>query len=244
MTPEPEPAAGAPGADLAVAAGGFAVGVVLSALGASLGALGTGYHTGRGGPTPLGVTVGGVVGLWVGLLGAVVVCARRSGAAGPSGVAAYVGLRVAGVWDVAVGAVVGLASQYVLIPLLYLPAEQLDPSIAHQLSKPAQQDTGSAHGALAAVVLLLVLAVGAPLVEETFFRGLVLKGLAARYRPAVAVVATGLLFALAHFEAVQFAGLAAFGIVLGVLARRSGRLGPSIAAHAAFNAAAVITLLH
>jgi membrane protease YdiL (CAAX protease family) len=60
----------------------------------------------------------------------------------------------------------------------------------------------------------------------------------------VAVVATGLLFALAHFEAVQFAGLAVFGVVLGVLAWRFGRLGPSVAAHAAFNAAAVVSIVH
>ena len=241
MRPDPgdPPPRSSPG--LAEAAGGFAVGLVLSAVGASVGAVGTGYHAGGGGTVPLGVTVGGVVGLWIGLLGAVVLSARRSGA---PGVARYVGLRIAGLWDLVAGAAVGLASQFVLIPLLYLPFEQLDPSLAHQLSKPAQQDTGSAHGAVAAVVLLLVLAVGAPIVEETFFRGLVLRGLAARYRPAVAVVVTALLFGLAHFEAVQFAGLAAFGVVLGVLAQRTGRLGPSIAAHAAFNAAAVVTLLH
>ena len=52
------------------------------------------------------------------------------------------------------------------------------------------------------------------------------------------------MFALAHFEAVQFAGLAVFGVVLGVLAWRTGRLAPGIGAHAAFNAAAVIAVVH
>ncbi len=214
---------------------------MLSTIGETIGAAGTGYHPGSGAPIPLGVTVGGVLGLWVGLLGAVVVAARRSGT--PS-VVSFVGLRVAGVWDLIGGAAVGLASQYLLIPLLYLPVEQLDHSIAHQLSRPAQQDTGAAHGLPAATVLLLILAVGAPLVEEMFFRGLVLRSLSARFRPVVAVVVTALLFALAHFEALQFAGLAVFGVVLALLARRTGRLGPSIAAHAAFNAAAVISLIH
>ena len=37
-------------------------------------------------------------------------------------------------------------------------------------------------------------------------------------------VADGLLFGLAHFEPLQFAGLAAFGVVLAVLAWRTGRL--------------------
>ena len=55
---------------------------------------------------------------------------------------------------------------------------------------------------------------------------------------------SALLFGLAHFEAVQFAGLAAFGVVLGVLAWRTGRLTPGIGAHAAFNAAAVVAVVH
>ena len=230
---------------LAEAAGGFALGVVLSAVGASIGAVGTGYHGAGGSPTPLGVTLGGVVGLWVGLLGAVVVVARRAGAGPtPRAVAGWVGLRVAGVWDLIGGGAAGLVSQYLLVPLLYLPAEQFDPGLAHRLSAPAQQDTGAVHGPLAALVLVLVLVVGAPLVEEVFFRGLVLRGLSARAGPVAGVVVTALLFALAHFQALQFAGLAAFGLVLGVLARRGRRLGPSVAAHAAFNAAAVASLIH
>ena len=247
-TPSPGPGdeAARPGpSGLAEAAGGFAVGVVLSAVGASIGAVGTGYHGASGSPTPLGVTVGGVVGLWIGLLGAVVVVARRAGVgATPRAVAAWVGLRVAGVWDVVGGGVAGLASQYLLIPLLYLPAEQFDPGLGHRLSAPAQQDTGAVHGPLAALVLVVVLVVGAPLVEEMFFRGLVLRGLSARAGPVAGVVVTALVFALAHFQALQFAGLAAFGVVLGVLARRGRRLGPSVAAHAAFNAAAVASLIH
>jgi membrane protease YdiL (CAAX protease family) len=40
---------------------------------------------------------------------------------------------------------------------------------------------------------------------------------------------------------VQFPGLALFGIILAVLAYRTGRLTPSIGAHAAFNAVAVLS---
>jgi membrane protease YdiL (CAAX protease family) len=151
---------------------------------------------------------------------------------------------VASGWDLVAGAAIGLAAQYVLIPLLYLPAEQFDSHLAHQLSAPAQRDTAAAHGLVPIVVLFAFLALGAPVVEELFFRGLVLRGLLGRAPAAVAIVASGLLFALAHFEAVQFAGLAAFGVVLGLLAWWTGRLGPGMAAHAAFNAAAVLSLAH
>jgi membrane protease YdiL (CAAX protease family) len=57
-------------------------------------------------------------------------------------------------------------------------------------------------------------------------------------------VANGLLFGLAHFEVAQFAGLAVFGVVLGVLAWRTSRLMPGIGAHAAFNLVAVLSVIH
>jgi len=57
------------------------------------------------------------------------------------------------------------------------------------------------------------------------------------------------LFGLAHFQDVSAGGLVlvtslfAFGVVLAVLAVRSGRLGPGIWAHATFNAFTVVVLL-
>ena len=54
---------------------------------------------------------------------------------------------------------------------------------------------------------------------------------------------TALVFALVHFEALQFLGLAGFGVVLGLLAWRTGRLGPSIVAHMAFNTATIIAIV-
>ena len=42
-------------------------------------------------------------------------------------------------WDLPVGAAIGVACQYVLIPLLYLPFEHIDRHLSHQLSQPAPQ---------------------------------------------------------------------------------------------------------
>jgi membrane protease YdiL (CAAX protease family) len=55
-------------------------------------------------------------------------------------------------------------------------------------------------------------------------------------------VGSAILFGLAHFEALQLAALILFGLILGTLAYRTGRLGPTIVAHAAFNAVTVLTL--
>ena len=94
------------------------------------------------------------------------------------------------------------------------------------------------------VVLIVLLAVGAPIVEELFFRGLFLRALLYRLPVPLAILISGLAFALAHFEALQFPGLAVFGLVLGWLAWRTNRLAPGIAAHSAFNAAAVAAVVH
>lgn len=223
------------------ALGGYVAGFVLSAVAAAIASGVTGYQAGKGRPIPLAILGASAAGLWIGLVGAALSVSKRKGTRSLSG---DFGLRVGAWWDLPLGAAVGLAAQYGLIPLLYWPAELADPSLRHQLAQPAQSDTGAVHSAPALVLALVVLAVGAPLVEELFFRGLLLRSLTEKVSTPVAVLASALLFALAHFEAVQFAGLAAFGVVLGVLAWRTGRLAPGIAAHATFNASAVIALTH
>jgi hypothetical protein len=52
-----------------------------------------------------------------------------------------------------------------------------------------------------------------------------------------------LFFALVHFQVLQIPGLFLFGLIAGTCAQRTGRLGMSILAHAAFNATAVVMLL-
>ena len=53
---------------------------------------------------------------------------------------------------------------------------------------------------------------------------------------------SALAFGAEHGQHLQLLGLVAFGVVLGMLAQRSGRLGPGLVAHAAFNAATVVLL--
>lgn len=98
-----------------------------------------------------------------------------------------------------------------------------------------------------------------PVIEESFYRGLVLRALARRtgggrrVAAAVAVIVSALLFALAHVAVsaglsavaatVTFTGTFALGLATGVLAVTTGRLGGAIVAHVVFNGLLVAALL-
>jgi len=98
---------------------------------------------------------------------------------------------------------------------------------------------------LALVVAAAVVA--APLVEELFFRRILqgwLEKLLPRHDGWLAIVAAAAAFAAAHRgQGLAFIPLLPFGIVLGVIARRTGSIVPCILLHALFNAIGVVLLL-
>lgn len=175
--------------------------------------------------------------LWAGLVGAVVWAAGKG-----RGVVEDFGLRMRW-YDPFLGVVVGVAVQLVVLPLLYLPLLELLGRSQDELARPARELSQRADSSLGWIVLGVMVVVGAPLVEELFYRGLVLRSLEKRGRPAwAAVVVSAAVFAAMHFQGLQFPGLFVFGAVLAVLTLRTGRLGPAIWAHAAFNATTVAML--
>ncbi|HEX3541351.1 MAG TPA: CPBP family intramembrane glutamic endopeptidase [Acidimicrobiales bacterium] len=224
---------------LVEAIGGFVVGLVLSSLTVTLAAAIAGYRLGSSRPVPVGVNIASEIGLWAGLVGGVVFYSRTRGS---GHLGEDFGLAIRLPLDLLVGAAVGLATQLLLLPLLYLPFEQADPTFRHRLEAPAKADTSAAHGGWQIALLLIFFAIGAPIVEELFFRGLVLRSLGRWLGPVVGIAGSAVVFGLAHFELLQLPGLILFGVILGVLAWRTGRLGPGIVAHAAFNAVPVLTL--
>jgi membrane protease YdiL (CAAX protease family) len=150
--------------------------------------------------------------------------------------------------DLPLGILVGVASQYLLIPVFELPLLPFVPHLYERLGGPANRLTAGASGASLASLGFLV-CVGSPFFEELFFRGLLLRAVAGRLerlgpvaQPVVSVLVVSVLFGLVHFEALQLIGLVGFGAVLGALAWRTGRLGPGIVAHAAFNTVTIVAL--
>ena len=57
--------------------------------------------------------------------------------------------------------------------------------------------------------------VGAPIVEELVYRGLLQGSFAARFNHVVAWLAAAAWFAVIHFRPVEYPGLFAFGLVVG-----------------------------
>lgn len=88
------------------------------------------------------------------------------------------------------------------------------------------------RGWLATFSLLVLLP---PFCEEMFFRGIVFRGLAARFRLPLALLATALLFSAAHQTVVQKLLMLGLGIFWGVLVWLTGSLWASILAHALNN---------
>ena len=185
---------------------------------------------------PLWLIAANFAALWVGLLLALVGVSHYTGSGSfKKDYGAVVRAR-----DALVGIPVGVVVQLVFLPLMYKGLDRFfDTS---DLEEPARDLTKSASG-LGVVLLVLVVAVGAPIVEELFYRGMVLRAFKARVNDSLSIVITAVLFALVHFQALQLPGLILFGLVAGYLANRYGRLGPAIFAHVGFNGAAVALLL-
>lgn len=200
-----------------------------------VGSIWLGATGGRQGELSFGLTVVTLIAQWAGLLGGTVLVSRRRGS-GHLGADLQVRITRR---DILPGLAAGVASQLVLLPLLYLPVSLLVDDL--DISEEARELTGLGTGA-GLVLLSVMIVFGAPLVEEIFFRGLLQATLVRRLGPPWGIAAAAVLFGSIHFQPLLLPGLSAFGAVLGILTWRRGRLGPAIVAHIAFNAVTVIAL--
>jgi CAAX protease family protein len=85
------------------------------------------------------------------------------------------------------------------------------------------------------VAVALVATFVAPACEEISFRGYAESALLARYRPAVAIAGSALLFSLIHLDPVRFPAVLVLGAVFAWLRWRSGSVWPAAVAHATNN---------
>jgi membrane protease YdiL (CAAX protease family) len=173
--------------------------------------------------------------LWVGFLGAVVVASWRNGT--HSLVRDY-GLSWPRGRDLTAGRV---PSTLILILIVVATHGFNTPSTAGR-----EIDGATPEGLTGWVVTGLFLVVGAPIVEELLFRGLIQGAFTRRLGATPAIFVTALIFSFAHVlnegPAAPFVLFPA-ALILGYLRRRYGRLAPGMIAHATFNGVAFALLL-
>jgi membrane protease YdiL (CAAX protease family) len=141
----------------------------------------------------------------------------------------------------ALGVPIGVLTQLVLVRLLYWPLETWFPDTFTVADREENARTlyDSANGAWL-VALVAIVVVGAPLVEELLYRGLLQGAFVRRVNDVLALVVVAAWFAIVHFRPVEYPGLFVVGLVLGTCALVTRRIGLGIVAHAAFNATGLI----
>jgi uncharacterized protein len=195
------------------------------------------------GEIPLLVVALSIVGGWIGLAGWPLVATYRKG---QRSLRKDFGLTAT--WgDVGWGLIggVGCLVMSVALSVFWTLVSQDDPPSNGQFL----DDAGT--GPLVALLLFALIAVGTPIAEELFFRGLFMRSLGKRWNLRVAVVVSSVVFGLMHASAGTsiLGGLfiafvtGSYGFVLAVLvAWRNGRLGSAITAHMVINGVQVMAV--
>jgi membrane protease YdiL (CAAX protease family) len=175
------------------------------------------------------------LGLWVGFVGAVVYASRANGT---GSLTADYGLSWPRPKDVGLGVIGSVVGRF--LPLIVLITIVLAGNGFGSPSGASPEILGTTPSGTAAWVIVVSLAVvGAPIIEELFFRGLLQGAFTRRVGPVPALFITALIFSFSHIvNEGLFAPIALFpmAVVLGYLRLRTGRLAAGMVAHGLFNA--------
>jgi len=130
---------------------------------------------------------------------------------------------------------------------LHYPAESIDALVQRVLPTPPEEL--AARSALlrpgtptGLVVVLIIVACVAPLVEEMFFRGALFGGLRRSNGLLGTSAATAACFVIGHLDYRMWPALTIVSITLTYIRATSGSLLPSLASHVAFNSFSVLSI--
>jgi membrane protease YdiL (CAAX protease family) len=180
--------------------------------------------------------------LWGGFIGAVVVASRRHGTRHLS---ADYGAAVPSPGEVGVGVIGGVVGGMVPIVLGVLA---IWATTGFTSTHGTATDIAGIkpEGTAGWIVVILLVVVGAPIIEELFFRGLVQGAFMRRIGTTPAIFVTALIFCAAHTlneGPIAPMILLAPALVLGYLRVRTQRLAAGMVAHATFNGLTLCLLL-
>jgi uncharacterized protein len=115
--------------------------------------------------------------------------------------------------------------------------------VGHQATQTAVKLFENAKPGFWLDVMAVVAVTLAPFAEELVFRGFIFNALWKRLPFSLSALGSGIIFGLAHGQAVGVAPLAAGGFVLASVYARSGSLWSSMIAHGTFNGITLALLL-
>lgn len=149
-------------------------------------------------------------------------------------------VRAADLRAVWLGPVMQVVLWLALIPLVWLGGDTPNQRLIEDLEE--------SRALVPALLFVLGAVVMAPVVEETLYRGLLLRAMLRRMSPAAAVLVSSLVFATVHFLGDPNAfrtipALTALGVVLAVKALRTDSLSVPILVHAGFNLTTTVLVL-
>jgi membrane protease YdiL (CAAX protease family) len=135
----------------------------------------------------------------------------------------------------------------VLVQVVSIGAVQLLQEVAGGIDEQQAADTVKNAQGPELVLVVLGVALFAPVVEELLFRGLLLRALLRRTSAVMSVVLSSVTFAVVHLldpsTAALMAPLLLLAAISGIRAVRTGDLSQSILLHAGFNLLSAILLL-
>jgi len=188
---------------------------------------------------PIATLVAAVAATWLAYVAGAWYASIRAGSGDPN---EDYRLRV-GVLDL-LGVPIGVLTQLVLVPVVYLPLTRLWPDVFtdERLEETAERLVDRADGG-SMILLVVMVCIGAPIVEEIVYRGMLQGSFAARIDHKAALLIVAAWFAIIHFRPVEYPGLFVFGLVAGACFLATGRLGTAIITHAAFNTTGLLLAL-
>lgn len=131
------------------------------------------------------------------------------------------------------GALVGLPATRIINRIIEPP-----PELMKEFVKIGEQLTPQSPVDVVVVFALVALLPG--ICEEALHRGVLMRGLLARFGPVTAIVTSGLLFGVFHLSVYRLVWTAALGVMLGWIAYRARSIVSSMIAHAALNGSLVL----
>jgi uncharacterized protein len=184
------------------------------------------------------------LGLWTGLVGACVYASRRHGTGSLVNDFGWRFRRI----DIGLGLAGSIAGR-IASTTIVVPFAPFIQSYRHVRAPDRTVFDKVASGAGGWTVLILIVCVGAPLIEELFFRGLLQSRLVEVLGPTRGISIAALVFGAAHVIAwdgpvtlLYGLAIAGAGLVLGLIRHMTSRLGTSTSAHAWFNVQAMVAI--